>query len=352
MLSSMVEDGSIPQSVYAIALDANSGNRGMLDLKAIGDLVDVLNDQELNVEIWIPEPVLWEWAEHAHALATNVVKEINAKSRLLERSGIEEVVTVGYSLTINELIAHLEEKLADFYLDASGSEAVRILELGGSSEAASEGIRDQILQRGAGRRKNDVKTGASDSSSWRLITAEGAERLSDVVLISKDSDVSRHFAGNVSPILLGSVWEAKRDLQKLKKGSEAAIEAVMAAVLSDLPSLSEPTLARAEIDGTPEFDGPGPSRRTPYEPMIHVIRVGRVIRVSDIEVSAGDLTATAVAELEVDVAVGYLTWDSESDFLESVLTEELDISAFARVSAEAGESHPGAWSAWVDTFEF
>lgn len=70
------------------------------------------------------------------------------------------------------------------------------------------------------------------------------------------------------------------------------------------------------------------------------------------DVSRGDLTATALAEVELDLAVDYVTWDGESDSVDAESVEEVGVHAFARVSAEAGESAPESWGAWVDVFEF
>lgn len=193
---------TIPQSLEAIALDTNSGARGLLDLEGLEKLVDVINDQDLAIEIWIPEPTLWEWAEHANELASRTSTSFDAARVRLERSGLEVPAAFGYPSSTEQVIDVLEERLQDLYNEALGTEAVRILRLKDHPQSAVEGLKDQILRRGAGRTKSDdgrpVKTGAADSSAWRLL-AEEARSLDNIVLVTRDSDAERHFVDSPAP---------------------------------------------------------------------------------------------------------------------------------------------------------
>lgn len=250
----MAGGARIPQTVQAIVLDTNSGARGMLDLGSLQQLIDVLDDQELDTEIWIPEPTLWEWAQHAHELIADISSVVRKHEKSLQRSGIESFVDLDDEFTLEEIVELLEDKLADLYRE-SGAEAIRVLRLVDFPAAAAEGLRDQVLLRGAGRRKNGIKTGAADSTSWRLLAdAAGRYRLSDVVLVTRDEDAQRHFAATSDPILLPGIWDVKQQLQQLENGSRAAAEAVRRAVSLTLPRLDEVALARAEIDGRPRLD--------------------------------------------------------------------------------------------------
>ena len=51
--------------VRAVVLDANVMSRGRLTLDVIDEIVAVIEERELDAEVWVPEPVVWEWAEHA-----------------------------------------------------------------------------------------------------------------------------------------------------------------------------------------------------------------------------------------------------------------------------------------------
>ncbi|WP_157535928.1 hypothetical protein [Microbacterium sp. Root166] len=342
----------IPQDVQAIVLDTNSGSNGFLNLEQIRELVDVINAQELVVEIWIPEPALWEWAEHAHNLALTTKKTTEAAARRLDASGVEGFAEVAYTWSIAELVEHLEEKVTDFWLD-DGRQAVVVLDLGNHAEAAVAGIRDQVLKLGAGRTKSDkgqaVKTGASDSASWRLVEA-AADSLGRVVLVTADRDADQHFADGDAPVLLKDIWAAKEALLRLQNGSELAFDLVDQAIREDLPRLSERQLHRATVAGGLP---PGllPRRDSNYDPVVRVLGIDRVVNVDDIEVSRRDETATALALVELRVSVDFLRWDPDSESLESDTVEESGVEALAQVSAESGGIQNRDWSAWVSQLD-
>ncbi|MGC5172122.1 hypothetical protein ACLQ2Q_15880 [Microbacterium sp. DT81.1] len=343
---------NIPQSVKAIALDTNAGSRGLLNLEAIDELIDVINAQELQVEIWIPEPVMWEWAEHAHDLAMTTKAVAETASRRLERSGIAEFAKTDYSLTIDEVIDIIEDRLSEFYLE-DGSEAVRVLRLESFPDAAVNGIRDQVLRLGAGRTKPDgdqaVKTGAADSASWRLIT-DAASSLDEVALVTADSDAARHFVSGSKPVIVRDIWAAKNALLRLTKPSVQAVKDVALAIQNDLPQLSEADLYRAHtVGGLPS--SLIPARDSSYDPTVRVLGIDRVLEVENIEVSRADETATAIAVVEVHIVVDFLRWDAESESLESDQLEDSGIRAVAQVSAESGGKLGGPWYAWVDDLE-
>lgn len=185
----------LPEDLKAIAIDTNATGRDF-QLGRIQELSDLLEEQELSAEVWIPEPVVWEWAEHIHARLVDVSSEIVR----LNKTGLPALVELGNPVdqSVHLVLQALETALSKI-------EAVRILRLEASPDAAIEGLRDQVLQTGAGRRKeaSRSKTGAADSASLRLIVSEAGNDLGEsVALVSGDSDVTRHFGAESGPILI------------------------------------------------------------------------------------------------------------------------------------------------------
>lgn len=63
--------------IRAIVVDTNAFSRGRLDLDLLETLV-ARADNHGAVEIWIPEIVLWEWAEHLHQDHVEAVDRLSA----------------------------------------------------------------------------------------------------------------------------------------------------------------------------------------------------------------------------------------------------------------------------------
>lgn len=343
----------LPQSIKAIALDTNAGAQGLLDLDGVERLIGVLDDQELDVQIWIPEVVIWEWAEHAHDLSQRTSTTISSASRKLERAGMEGPPEFDSVSSVQEVVAAYEEDLESYFLEHSNDPAIRILRLIDHPEVAISGLRDQVLRQGAGRFKTQdgrlIKTGAADSAAWRLVAAE-ADDISRVVLVTKDGDAERHFQSNAAPLVVKDLWTLKKELMKLTPGSAYARERVHEAVRTDLPAMTQQELALVPLLGALPAEV-ARDRDTAYEPEMQAHRISKVDDIEDIEVSRSDGTAIALAHVTVDIAVDYIRFDSEYRGAESDSDLEFDVQAVARVGLE---SEPGSneWNAWIDEIEF
>ncbi|WP_146169674.1 hypothetical protein [Actinoplanes italicus] len=75
----------MPDGLRAVVIDTNSTVHGRIDLNALRSLAEALARKAPETEIWLPEPVIWEWATHAQedydelAAANNaVVRKLNA----------------------------------------------------------------------------------------------------------------------------------------------------------------------------------------------------------------------------------------------------------------------------------
>jgi hypothetical protein len=342
---------ALPQTLSAVALDTNSGPHGFFDIRRIEELVQTIEAQELDIEIWVPEPVIWEWAEHAYGLATRTSATIRSAARDLDRGGLEVPELFDADSTVDDFVERIEEQLAELYLDHSGVDAVRILRLSAHPESAILGIKDQVLRRGAGVRAkkdnsgNSAKSGAADSAAWRLVAAEATD-LTKIVLVTQDTDAQRHFADAEAPHIRSSIWSVRNELLQLIPGSDYALGLVSDSIYRGLLSLSEDALSRANVYGDASIAIPG--RDTNYAAEFRVTHVSQVDDVTDIEVSRHDERATASASVTVDLVIDYIRVDPDSLQVEADTTEELGLPATATVGAEAvGDS----WSAWVEDFE-
>src|SRR5262249_50394251 len=83
----MDSHGALPDNLTAVVVDTNAMPEGHLDLGQLRSLPTVLSNFP-DVEIWIPEPVLWEWASHAQQDYDNAVAATNPAVRRLERAGV------------------------------------------------------------------------------------------------------------------------------------------------------------------------------------------------------------------------------------------------------------------------
>ncbi|MDO5670091.1 MAG: hypothetical protein Q4G50_08820 [Corynebacterium sp.] len=120
-------------------------------------------------ELVLPEIVLWELYEHYQAEERKFSNAVGAFNRARTRHRLEALQAPG-PLTLEAL------------RDMVAATGVRILPLTG--EQAVEGLRDQVLQHGAGSTKSGHKVGAADSA-W-LRAAFSAAALGELVLVSGD----------------------------------------------------------------------------------------------------------------------------------------------------------------------
>ncbi len=173
--------------------DANAYGQARPDLDHLGRLAERLAG--IGVETWVPEPVLWEWAEHL-ASDWEVLKNAAANERKqLQRAGLDVPAPAVYSAR--------EDVVAAVLANVAKIPNVRIIELTGRS--AIEGLKDQVLVRDPAKRKGatetdkkGVKTGASDSAWIRDILSLADP--DEVLIVSKDRDVPAAFTAWNKPV--------------------------------------------------------------------------------------------------------------------------------------------------------
>lgn len=167
----------------AIVLDTNAFPLGprayrkpLLSLTTLASLADDAAAE--GVEIWIPEVVVWELAEHAADYFAQGYPTWSAMARRLGRDGGVLGIPAPADLTAQEIHEQTEDAV-------SGVKNVRIISC--RPESALAGLRDQVLQMGPATPKQGVKTGAADSAWVRDILAE-ADATTEFHLVSADAD--------------------------------------------------------------------------------------------------------------------------------------------------------------------
>lgn len=166
----------------AIVLDTNAMGRGSLNLRTLRDLPKI-TAKIPDLEIWIPEPVIWEWASHAQQAYTDAVITARSATRSLAQAGVNSGLSVpseGERLDVQaQVITTLESLPSPF----------RILRLVDHPEVAVDALRDQVLLTPPAKRKSGVKTGAADIASLRLAQAEAEDYGIASAVISSDGDI-------------------------------------------------------------------------------------------------------------------------------------------------------------------
>lgn len=162
----------------AVALDTNAIDQGHPNIAKLTTLANRL--KIIGLPLWVPEPVAWEWAEHAGQQWQEFTVASSQPYRRLMSAGVAlpQVPFAQDFPAIQEAVLGAIKQIDNLV----------VVPL--SATNAREGVRDQILQRPPGRRKSGVKTGASDSAWLRDLRDQAGGDLSRVLLVSSDGDVT------------------------------------------------------------------------------------------------------------------------------------------------------------------
>ncbi|MFI0737922.1 hypothetical protein ACH4PU_07420 [Streptomyces sp. NPDC021100] len=195
-----MDQSLVSKTLRAVVFDANALSGGRPDVNVVRLTAELAT--RYGIEVWIPEPVIWEWVEHLDGEVEKARRSSNAALRNLRIAGIpgKPVAWPGK----DEMLWRLEADL----LAIPGVVIVRL-----SGEAARDGLRDQILLDGPGRRKEGVKAGGSDSAWLRDVLSKAGGSFEDLILLSRDADVVAACRGLlVEPPLMMSVYDLRRSL--------------------------------------------------------------------------------------------------------------------------------------------
>lgn len=336
---------ALPEDLVAVCLDANCMGEGRLKLSAIEKLGALIDEQDLDVDIWVPEPVLWEWAEHLHSQFDTARTGYLSAWEALKRGGWtvpQELPNLGPA-QVEDTLTGLREAL----------EAIEctVLDLSSYPQIAANALRDQTLLTGVGRRKSTVKAGAADSASFRLLDAAlketGGPRT--VALVSADQDARTFFTQRPDVVIVPSVWDLQRSVTAMRNGSEIAADQARQAMRELLPQLSPWILEDTPIEGSPELRAG--SRLTGHEvaSTLRLESVDSVVDIEFIDVSVRDDYAIAEVDALVTVERGMQVLSAVNDQIEYDVESFDGVRGRLQVSAMRG---PQAWSVEVEEIHF
>ena len=174
---------SVRHGLRAIVFDTNSFPNGGLNLELLKDWGD--RAAEENFEVWVPEPVVWELAEHAAASWEGGLASAKRVHKSMRTAGLEAPASDNPYSSREEVMAAVEG------LVRSLAPSVRILELDGDLAAAA--LRDQVQLHPPAKKKSDVKTGAADSAWIRQVLRAAENNVDSFVIVGSDADVYRAF---------------------------------------------------------------------------------------------------------------------------------------------------------------
>ena len=164
----------------AVVFDSNAFGHARPDLAFLEDLARRL--YIIDIETWIPEPVAWEWAQHLAEDWQKVQTAMAEERRRLRRAGLTE-----HSSPYENARAVVDVFLARL----AGVPHLTVLAL--SPQNALLAVKDQILMVAPGRRKGEVKTGASDSAWLRTVLDKVDGDTGRLLIVSEDKDVEAAF---------------------------------------------------------------------------------------------------------------------------------------------------------------
>lgn len=333
-MSDLGTDG-LPSVLYAVVLDTNAMPNGIFSAAHLHELADILTALAHPAELWIPEPVLWEWAEHRHSSRAAAAKRLSEAQSAAFRCGLlpERCPPIPDVPTV-------EVVLSEIWRDCKYKDNIRVVELSTSPDVAIAGMRDQILQLGVGRRKSAgdgkrVKTGAADSATFRLI-AECARGigLENIILVSNDADARQHFAAPAkAPRIISTLWHLKHELALETELDAVFRDEIELAIRKELISPSHWPRNTPSIEGDDRPFASGIDR--PYlTTRVDVRSIDRVVSVSEIGVTRHSRWGTAVVRAEIALELVGNYWNDVDDELEEETTSAWDIGADLQVSLE------------------
>ncbi|MER5537417.1 hypothetical protein [Streptomyces mirabilis] len=133
---------------------------------------------EVDIATWVPEPVAWEWAQHVAADWDTVRVRLGDEAKAVKKAGLTAFESP--YVDVQDVAENFLAKLA---------EVPHVVIIPLSAENARKGLRDQILQRPPGRKKEGTKTGASDSA-WLRDTLDSVDGdVTSLLFVSEDGDL-------------------------------------------------------------------------------------------------------------------------------------------------------------------
>jgi hypothetical protein len=329
-----------------VVIDANAFGGGRLQIDQVEGLAGEL--AEVDVEVVVPEVVLWEWAEHALRDLTELEKTAKQLRNRIGRAGLSRLHPAAAKQAVPKVPPILElVELARASLE--GLANVRVLPA--SPAGALAGLRSQVLQTGAGKRKPTgagTKTGAADTA-WIYDVFELAERDADrLVFLSGDRDVVEACAelGSHAPKIYAQRIDVLNALRELREEeARDAARLVAQDLLTDLPHDArtghsvEDLHIPAWLDTNVETTKAGARSNSELVMAITLARVSGVAAVRNARTDGRLTTATVELIGDVDVDVASTTVDDDSHDLTLTTRRHTGVVIEVPVSAALDRHH-------------
>jgi hypothetical protein len=166
--------------LQAVVFDSNAFSHARPDLAFLEDLAQRLHT--IDIDTWVPEPVAWEWAQHLAEDWQKVQTAMTEERRRLRRAGL-----TGQNSPYGDARA-----VVDTFLTRLAT-VPHLMVIPLSPQNALLAVKDQILLIPPGRRKSEVKTGASDSAWLRSVLDKVDGDTGRLLIVSEDKDVEAAF---------------------------------------------------------------------------------------------------------------------------------------------------------------
>ncbi|MEU6012152.1 hypothetical protein [Streptomyces sp. NPDC047453] len=346
MATSDAQPRLLPQPVReklrSIVFDTNSFPNGGLRLSTLKEWER--RARLAGLEIWLPEPVVWELAEHAATTWDEYQAITNKAGKALSHAGLEVPTGSPYG-SRDEVIQEVEGKIRSL------GTALRVLQLDG--DVAVEALKDQVLQRAPAKPRDGVKTGASDSAWLRQVLKTAGDDPDQFVIVGSDRDVYKAFEAWKR----GKPWMVPlRDLQEALFVLDEPDDSVVQKIATFLRSLVGSPL---KAGGTPD----GRLVLGEVKDLAGLVDDWQSDRIHDVslvqleafagfnQVKINRLTGVVTAQVFLCPTVAYTSWslDAEGEarthsgavpgiVVRDVLSFTLENGAVVKAESESGEA--------------
>ncbi|MDP3713896.1 MAG: hypothetical protein Q8R60_15575 [Mycobacteriales bacterium] len=333
----MADVPPFPEAIKAIALDANAMPKGAFSHEHLVRIAGVVEENELDAAVWLPEPVLWEWAEHLFGLLLSADAAVGSAVRAQSTAGLAPHWNPNDTRPsqVDRVLAELERCIADV-------DGVEILRLSSYPGIAGAALRDQVLQVGTGRRKTSgelrIKTGASDSASFRLIEAAAATADDPVIVISNDRDARTYFASSATVSVFPDWWTLHRPLLRMSPAHEVQRLRIATELAGRLETASDVDLTGATVSGGSGtfpllFDS---SLYLSVQVDLQGINLAMDYQELDISPNGNEITGEVLGSVSLTAQAAW--WNDREERLEHEWVNDDNVGAVIRFSATRAAS--------------
>ncbi|MFF0097696.1 hypothetical protein ACFYO8_00050 [Micromonospora sp. NPDC005257] len=291
--------------IQAIVFDANVfGGNVEPNMTTIENWAEACERHD--AELWIPEVVAWELAQRVVHECEQLARQIQTHNGKRRKWGFPQAAEPPL---INELQV----------IRRIGRAGAIIVPLEG--EAAVAAIRDQVLLRGAGSRKKDVKTGAADSAWIRSVIEHNNGESDGLILVSGDTRAIIATCQSLD-VQVPEIASSLGEIRHLLDETVEATEQQRTSFVSSITHLfSQQGLSASDLTSIADLSRPhnwwsidlGMSSDDNWEFQDSSLQVERVEFVGPIQYDAWSESTAGQVRIEVEVEEQYARQDRWGD---------------------------------------